>query len=128
LRASLPVVGRAIALYEELHPENKLGNRCVQYRFLDRLNTLLSDNCWSIIIADAGFRVPFFRHVQKLGWYWLARTRNRMQIEENFRDSKSPAYGLGIASAPQHLLRSRRQSFTHRRFGCGCLVADRLAR
>lgn len=77
LRASVPVGGRAITVYEELHAYEKLANRAVQHRFLDRLEAMLPVGCKPIIIADAGFRVPFFRYVQALGWHWLGRIRNR---------------------------------------------------
>lgn len=80
LRASLPVGGRAMTLYEELHPYDKLANRTVQHRFLDRLKTILPADCTPVIIADAGFRGPFFRYVQTLGWHWLGRIRNRDYI------------------------------------------------
>lgn len=77
LRASLPVGGRGLTLYEELHPYKKLANRHVQQRFLDRLKTLLPSGCTPIIVADAGFRAPFFRYVETLGWPWVGRIRNR---------------------------------------------------
>lgn len=77
LRASVPVGGRAMTLLEELHPYDKLANRAVQHRFLDRLAGFLPSNCTPIIVADAGFRVPFFRYVESLGWHWLGRIRNR---------------------------------------------------
>jgi hypothetical protein len=35
LRATIPVGGRSLTLYEEIHPRSKLGNRKVQHRFLD---------------------------------------------------------------------------------------------
>lgn len=77
LRASPPVGGRAMTLFEELHPCDKLANRSVQHRFLDQLKAKLPTGCAPIIIADAGFRVPFFRYVETLGWHWLGRIRNR---------------------------------------------------
>jgi hypothetical protein len=78
LRASLPVKGRALTLYEEVHPRAKLGNRNVQHAFLDVLKTLLPVTSHPIIIADSGFRVPFYRYVEHtLGWHWLGRIRNR---------------------------------------------------
>lgn len=77
LRATLPAGGRSITLYEELHPYKKLGNRQVQQRFLDHLNALLPKRCTPIIVADAGFRVPFSRYVAALGWHWVGRIRNR---------------------------------------------------
>ena len=69
--------GRAITLYEELHPLELLVNRTVQHRFLERLQALLPSECTPIIIADAGFRVPFFRYVERLGWHGLGGIRNR---------------------------------------------------
>ena len=77
LRASLAVGSRAITLFEELHPYRKLGNRQVQHRFLNQLKSMIPAHCTPIVIADAGFRVPFYRHVETLGWHWLGRIRNR---------------------------------------------------
>jgi len=37
LRASLPVGGRSLTLYEEVHKQKDLGNRKVQHRFLQPL-------------------------------------------------------------------------------------------
>ena len=77
LRASLPVGGRSITLYEEVHPVAKLGNRKVQHQFLERLHRMLPPCMRPIIVADSGFRTPFFRAVERLGWHWLGRIRNR---------------------------------------------------
>jgi hypothetical protein len=38
---------------------------------------MVPTHCTPIIIADAGFRAPFYRHVETLGWHWLGRIRNR---------------------------------------------------
>lgn len=77
LRASLPVSGRTITLYEEVHPVSKLGNRRVQHQFLACLQQLLPPHVTPIVVADSGFRTPFFREVDRLGWHWLGRIRNR---------------------------------------------------
>ena len=77
LRASLPVGGRSITLYEEVHPRAKLGNRKVQQQFLERLQRMLRPSVTPIIVADSGFRTPFFLAVERLGWHWLGRIRNR---------------------------------------------------
>jgi hypothetical protein len=80
LRASLPVGGRALTLYEEVHPQKKLGNRAVQHRFLQRLGELLPGGVAPIIVADSGFKVPFYREVERLGWRWLGRVRGRDHV------------------------------------------------
>lgn len=78
LRASIPVKGRSLTLYEEIHPRSKLGNRKVQQVFLVTLQSLLPAGCRPIVVADSGFRVPFYRFVeQTLGWSWVGRIRNR---------------------------------------------------
>jgi hypothetical protein len=77
LRASLAVGGRSLTLYEETHPQKLLGNPDVQKRFLDRLSTLLPEHVSPIIIADSGFKVPFYKQVERLGWRWVGRVRGR---------------------------------------------------
>ena len=69
IRAALPTGGRSITLYEEIHPLKNLGNPRVQQRFLGRLQELLPPSVTPIIVADSGFRTPFFREVESLGWH-----------------------------------------------------------
>lgn len=73
LRASLPVGGRALTLYEEVHPQKKSGHRHIETRFLKTLKTLLPDQACPIIVTDAGFRNPWFDAAQKLGWHFVGR-------------------------------------------------------
>jgi hypothetical protein len=67
LRASLPVGGRRLTLYEEVHVQRNPGNRRVQHRFLQHLQALLPTTAEPIIVADSGFKVPFYREVERLG-------------------------------------------------------------
>ncbi|QQO55066.1 MAG: IS4 family transposase [Thiohalocapsa sp. PB-PSB1] len=69
--------GRALTLYEEVHPQAKLNNRLVHIRFLKRLAELLPPGVAPIIVADAAFRVPFHRAVERRGWRWVGRVRGR---------------------------------------------------
>jgi Transposase DDE domain len=80
LRASLPVGGRALTLFEQVYPRRQLGNRQVQINFLNKLGEFLSENQKPIIVADAGFRVPFYQVVDQKGWHWVGRIRNRDYI------------------------------------------------
>ena len=75
LRAGLVGNGRAITLYEEVHPEGKLGNAKVHKKFLHKLQTLLPAECKPIIITDAGFGVPWFKAVINLAWDYVGRVR-----------------------------------------------------
>ena len=77
LRASVPVGGRSLTVYEEVHAQRRLGNRQVQHRFLRRLAAMIPATAAPIIVADSGFKVPFYREVERLGWRWVGRVRGR---------------------------------------------------
>lgn len=78
LRAALPVGGRSLTLYEEVHPRAKLGNRRIQHQFLSQLAALIPRHCQPIVVADSGFRTPFYWYVEKtLKWHWVGRIRSR---------------------------------------------------
>jgi len=81
LRASLPVGGRALTLYEEVHPQKDIGSPKVHKRFLHTLQKLLPDDCRPIVITDAGFRNPWFKMIITLGWDYVGRIRNRDLIK-----------------------------------------------
>ena len=76
MRASIPFFGRSITIYEEVHPEQKLGNAKVETNFLHTLKKVLPNTCKPIIITDAGFRNPWFKAVLALGWDFVGRIRN----------------------------------------------------
>ena len=78
LRAALPVGGRSLTLYEEVHPRTKLGNRRIQHQFLNQLADLIPAHCQPVVVADSGFKTPFYRYVEKtLQWHWVGRIRSR---------------------------------------------------
>lgn len=74
LVAAVPFLGRAIPIYAEVHPHSLLGNRRVHDAFLARLGDVLSGRR-PIIVADAGFRTPFFASIQRRGWDFVIRLR-----------------------------------------------------
>ena len=80
LRASIPVKGRALTLYEESHRQCNDGNPRVHKRFLRRLKALLPDHCHPIIVTDAGFRTPWFCAVQEMGWDYVGRVGGHMML------------------------------------------------
>jgi hypothetical protein len=75
LVAAVPIGGRAVPIYSEVHPLKKLGNAAVEKRFLRTLKTIVPPGCRSIIVSDAGFKGPFFQVVIDLGWDFLGRVR-----------------------------------------------------
>ena len=80
LRAAMPIGGRCLTLYEEIHPLTRFGNPRVHRAFLQKLKALLPEGVKPILITDAGFRAPWFKAVARLGWHWIGRIRNRTYL------------------------------------------------
>ncbi|MGL1958424.1 MAG: IS4 family transposase [Colwellia sp.] len=81
LRASISIGGRAVTVYEEVHPEEKHMNQKVQTNFLANLKNILPEKTQPIICTDAGFKIPWFKVVESLNWFWLARTRGTVKCQ-----------------------------------------------
>jgi hypothetical protein len=77
LRAAFPIGGRALTLYEEIHPLRRFANPHVHRAFLKRLHALLPQGVKPILLTDAGFRAPWFKAVNCMNWHWIGRIRNR---------------------------------------------------
>jgi len=105
LRASVAVDGRSLSLYEEVHGLDTKDKHKTHRKFLFRLNKLLPDNCRPIIITDAGFRVPWFKEVDKLGWDWVGRIRNRNMVRAHEDDDWFDCKVLyaSASSSPKYL-------------------------
>jgi hypothetical protein len=75
LVAAVPVDGRALPIYSEVHPLKKLGNVAIEKRFLRALKAIVPPECRCIVVSDAGFKGPFFSAILKCGWDFLGRVR-----------------------------------------------------
>lgn len=80
LRAALIVKGRAVVLYEEVHPMKKYGSPRVHEHFLKRLRELLPPSCRPVLVTDAGFRAAWFKLCNRLKFDWVGRIRNRDMV------------------------------------------------
>ena len=80
LRASLSVEGRAMTLYEEVHPRHRFQKATTERRFLRRLDAVLGSAVRPIVLTDAGFRNPWFNAVRAMGWDFIGRVRGRVML------------------------------------------------
>ena len=82
IRASVALQGRSLTLYEELHTMKAVSVFApkVHAAFLKELKAMLPSGCQPIVITDAGFRSPWFRAVEAIGWHWVGRIRNRDRV------------------------------------------------
>ena len=74
LTAAVPFDGRALIIYAETHHTSRYLKRDVHTEFLHRLGAVLPP-CQPIIVADAGFRTPFMKAIDELGWDFVVRVR-----------------------------------------------------
>ncbi len=81
LRAAVPVGGRTLTILDMVFPEGKQGSPAAEKQFLQRLTTLIPEDVQPILLTDAGFRAPWFRAVEAMGWYWLGRLRHRTPVK-----------------------------------------------
>jgi hypothetical protein len=119
LRAAVPLGGRALPVYEEVHPLRRYNSPRTHRRFLAHLRDVLPTTCAPILVTDAGFRGPWFREVERYGWDWVGRVRNQVKCrpERSAADrawTSTKALYAGATPTPRHLgriLLSRRQSY-----------------
>jgi hypothetical protein len=77
LRAALTWLGmgRGLTIYQQVYPESKLGNGRAERALLDTLHGWMPAGVQVIVVTDAGFRRPWFTHIERLGWSWIGRVR-----------------------------------------------------
>jgi hypothetical protein len=81
LRAAVPVGGRTLTILDMVFPHGQQGSPAAEKHFLKRLATLIPEDVQPILVTDAGFRAPWFRAVEAMGWYWLGRLRHRTLVK-----------------------------------------------
>lgn len=90
LRASLASQGRAHTLYEEVHTLKTKEKPSTHKHFMQQLKSMLHNDCKMIVVSDAGFRVPWFKLIASLGWYYVGRVRNRTMMKPEREQHWSP--------------------------------------
>lgn len=81
LRAAIPVGGRSLPILDMVFPGGQQSSPKAQKQFLQRLAHVLPDDACPILVTDAGFRGPWFRAVEAMGWKWLGRLRNTTYLK-----------------------------------------------
>jgi len=82
LRASVPVGGRALVIWESTYREKDYTSQKTHRHFIKALRELLPKDCQPIIVTDAGFRCPWFKLIETQGWDFVGRVRNMTQCRE----------------------------------------------
>jgi len=108
LVAAVPTSGRSVPLYFEVHPRLWVGKRVVERRFLAALEEVVPTGVRPCIVADAGFRNPWFKALVRMGWPLVGRLTSRVLIARGTLpwERASNIYAQAGA-APQSLGRCR---------------------
>lgn len=81
LRAAVPVGGRTLPVLDMVFPGSQAGSPKAEKQFLLRLKQIVPEGVTPILVTDAGYRAPWFRAVEALGWHWLGRLRHRTLVK-----------------------------------------------
>lgn len=81
LRAAIPVGGRTLPILDMVFPAGQQGTPRAEKQFLQHLAQVLPEDVCPILVTDAGFRTPWFRSVEAMGWQWLGRLRSTTYLK-----------------------------------------------
>lgn len=76
-------MGRALTVYQEVFEQKQLGSGRIERALLRKLHGWVPAGIEVIVITDAGFRRPWFREVQRLGWAWIGRVRRGVCLAQS---------------------------------------------
>jgi hypothetical protein len=82
LRAALTRcgMGRGLTIYQQVYPKSKLCNARAERALLKQLHQWMPTSAQVVIVTDAGFRRPWFIHIERLGWSWIGRIRGSVCV------------------------------------------------
>lgn len=76
IRASIPVNGRALSIYDKTYLESEYSSHRSHIEFISELKKVLPKNCKPILVTDSGFRCPWFKLIRLSGWDFVGRVRH----------------------------------------------------
>ena len=118
LRAAVPVGGRSLPILDMVFPAGQLGTPKAEKAFLLQLKKIVPEGVTPILVTDAGYRAPWFRAVDAMGWHWLGRLRHRTLVKPV--DARSQDDWV-----PSRALYALLEGYGTRDMGCMDTVRDR---
>jgi hypothetical protein len=119
LKAAVPLSGRAVCVYEQVFPFKRYNSPGAHSEFLRDLQRVLPDGCRPIIVTDAGFRGPWFREVEALGWHWVGRVRNGVKFFDESAERWRFTDSLYKQATPRMAYLGRFRLARRRGYQCG---------
>lgn len=78
-------MGRGLTIYQRVYPQPLQGNAEAERALLNTLRSWVPTGTAVIVVTDAGFRRPWFAHVERLGWSWIGRVRRGTSLSHSRR-------------------------------------------
>ena len=76
-------MGRGLTVYQCVYPERRLGDGKAERALLRCLRAWVPAQVPVIVVTDAGFRRPWFREVERLGWSYIGRVRRGVNLSHH---------------------------------------------
>jgi hypothetical protein len=92
LTASVPFQGRSIPILSRVHHEKELGSRNAHEAFLSALKDIIGPTTRAVVVADGGFRSPFFNACIAHGIDFVIRLRNDRAVAETDDSRSNPDF------------------------------------
>jgi len=98
LTASVPFLGRSIPILSRTHLAHEIGARTAHAAFLADLKKVLPEGSKPVLVADGGFRSPFFNACEDAQFHYVIRLRNdralaRFGLYKGAEDYEEPRFG-----------------------------------
>lgn len=94
LRASLAAKGRSVTLYHAVFSLDEKEKAKTHERFMSILKGFVPDGVVPIIVTDAGFKNPWFKLVESLGWDYVGRVRGETHCSQAAAETWHPVKSL----------------------------------
>lgn len=111
-----------LLLFMKAFPLSEQCSKKAHDQFLADLASILPSNTTPLIVSDAGFKVPWYKSVEKLGWYWLSRVRGKVQYADLGAENWKPISNLhDMSSSHSKTLgykRLTKSNQSHAKFYC----------
>lgn len=86
MRASVAIDGRSLTVLEKIYTVDEKEKPRVHKAFMEALKAVLPAESKPIIVSDAGFRVPWFKLMESLGFDYVGRVRNKTMCKQASED------------------------------------------
>ena len=99
LVAAVPFHGRAIPIYAIVARKKRFRYRSAHIRFIVGLREVFGPGVHPILVADAGFRTPFFLLAEEYGFHFVIRVRSTKGVAERWRPDERVSFRALFAKA-----------------------------